>query len=216
MGRWDELVGRLSVTLPYGGERKTSTTEDIERFEAEFGLAMPASYRDYVRAVGPGNIGPDGAHIYAPGFPQSPTNDLGTDCRQWREEIVGGRSDEDLAGSYGDGARARRLVRFGCVLGIGFQFAWDTGEVVDPEGHEYGVYLIDPDRFGAEAVVKVAPTFAELVTEFILGHGYATYYYGETPEGPTEWTSGEEVYFAQVIEPPPEPRKPTRARKKRR
>ena len=201
MGAWEDLKGRLSVVFVYeGGEPRTSRPQDLDDFEAEFGMKLPASYRDYALAIGPGEIGGNGILIFAPGFPESATNDLSAENRQWRRDVIGAGDDASLARSYGDAARARRLVFFGRVLVLGRNFAWDLGEVTDPDGGEYAIYLVDADRFGEDAAEKVASTFREFLTEFALGHEFARRESGERPTGPSDWdTPGLKISFAQVI-----------------
>jgi SMI1 / KNR4 family (SUKH-1) len=201
MGNWDELEGRLTVEIIFGGGHRKSRAEDLDHFEAEFGVKLPESYRDYATAIGPGELGNHCILIYAPGFPRCESYDLAHDQRSWIRDVIGSRSDESLAGTYGDGARARRLVRFGRIPVIGHGFAWDPGEVTDPDGNEYAIYMIDVDHFGADAMVRVASTFPEFIKDFALGHGYARQVLGDDPTSPSEWdTPGSKIDLTQVME----------------
>jgi len=197
---WDEFEGRLMTVVPFGDGVRKPTIEDLDRFEAEFGVKLPASYRDYALTIGPGEIGRNAFEITTPGFPEAPNLDLTANVRMWKDRVIERKSDEALARSYGDPMRARRLLPFGWVVEIGHGFAWDPEDVGEGGGDEYGVYFIDVDSFGEDAVAKVASNFREFVTEFALGLGYVRQYRGQEPTWAGEWaTQGCKIPFTQVI-----------------
>jgi hypothetical protein len=183
MGDWDELKERLVIRFASEGAARTSSPEDLDRFEAESGFTLSDDYREFAVAFGPGTYG-RGWQIKAPGFSGA------------------GRGRADLARLY----QALQDVHPGLIAFCGKEefhgwFAWDPEDVTDPVGHDYGVYLLggptggDPDA----KPIKVASTFREFVMSFALGQGFKrSEFNGGSYEYDESGASGP-ISFSQVV-----------------
>lgn len=150
-------TGFQPVPLPTGA---------LDACEKESGTRLPRSYREFLLALGPGELGfrPGGEgeeyQIVAPAYPGSNEGaDLASLTRQYRSaSSLEQRSDQDLEKQYGDARRIRRLVLFASTFG-GDRYGWDPEEVTDPGAPEFGIYRV-PDWGPVE---YVASSFAEFI-----------------------------------------------------
>jgi len=169
MGVWDDLLQRTKFTTREG-EFKRPKPEDLDRFEAEFGFKLPADYREFALAFGPGELGEGEWSFKTPGFPGAgPDFDLAESNGGVANRGLPKYSDAELS-EDGDPALIRRLVWF-CKGGMeGDQFSWDPTEVTDPEKHEYAIYITCGNL--KPMTQRVASGFREFMMDYLLGGGY--------------------------------------------
>jgi hypothetical protein len=170
MGIWDPIVARLKIWTQ-DDEVRRPTPADLDRYEAEAGFKLPDDYRSYALTFGPGELGRCEFCFSTPGFPKAGDLDLAEKNRIWLKLAVAGCPDKNLAERFGDAWRARRLIHFCEVSGIGDRFAWDPMDVTDAETHEYGIYALPVDSTGWKNM-RVARTFREFVLDYALGGQY--------------------------------------------
>src|SRR5579884_3465201 len=84
------------------------TRADFDAFETQTGFRLPASYRDFVSLLGPGQLAGEFT-IYAPGCKENPHADLLMFVRE-RQESFAERGGDLLLWGYANPDRLRRLV----------------------------------------------------------------------------------------------------------
>ncbi len=190
MGVWDDLLQRTKFTTREG-EFKRPKPEDLDRFEAEFGFKLPADYREFALAFGPGALGEGEWSFQTPGFPGvGPDFDL---AEANANRGLPNYSDAELT-ERGDPALIRRLVGF-CKGGMeGDRFSWDPAEVTDPEKHEYAIYITCGDL--KPLTQRAASTFREIVMDYLLGGGYERQVYEAGTES-SEPQSPKKIEYSQ-------------------
>lgn len=128
------------------------TSEELDRFESETGIRLPAGYRAYVRVFGPGCILVGGGSNVSEMFIESPY------CPAPRMDLTTGASQRlhSLAEDppRGMDEQTRRLVVFG-RNGLGDAFGWDPLDVTVPDAPEFGVYA----WYRGDNVLKISSTF---------------------------------------------------------
>jgi hypothetical protein len=187
---WKDFYDTLVVVPGYGEPVPKPTIAQLDQFEAETGLRLPRSYREYITVFGPGEF-PCILRIAAPGYPHL----------NWRADLLTasrsyGYSSDEVAQS---GLPADQQERLGRLFYFGLErgrqwLGWDPLDVRDPETSEYGIYRVDYIRDGAELV---ATSFRQLI-EDICGEIFAPDPdYDEESMGPqrafqpTTWVPGE-------------------------
>jgi hypothetical protein len=154
---WPEFYSTLVIDRGCGEPVAKPTPTQLDRFEAETGLRLPQSYRDYILVFGPGEF-PCVLKVAAPGHASLGSFDLLTASRTY------GYSAEEIAGSglpVEQQERMRRLFYFGLHHGRQW-LGWDPKDVRDSGAHEYRIYRVDWLSEGAEFV---AASFRQLVEE---------------------------------------------------
>jgi hypothetical protein len=145
---------QFEVKPPKRGAKKRAPDSALTRFETEFGVPLPPSYREFVVRLGPGEIGRY-FRVYAPGY-----GGKGLDLAALVTLL---RENADIyEEQYGDAALVARMIPFADTIG-GDVFVWDTKKAVK------GEYPVVALLNGGTKPVKVAPTFAAFVTDVVLG-----------------------------------------------
>jgi hypothetical protein len=145
---------QFEVKPPKRGAKKRAPDSALTRFETEFGVPLPPSYREFVERLGPGEFG-GYFRVYAPGY-----GGKGLDLAALVTLL---RENADIyEGQYGDAPLVARMIPFADTIG-GDVFVWDTGKPVK------GEYPILALISGGTKPIKVAPTFAAFVMDVVLG-----------------------------------------------
>jgi hypothetical protein len=167
---WLTLSGKLSqpVTDGYTLDRPTPAELDtaISEYEVRAGFHLPASYREFLKQFGPGELAGYFC-IYGP-FPRRLCTDGDNPCDL--ESLWIRVFDPD--GSWAtdiEPALTQRLVPFADTIGGDWLF-WDINDVRDSGKCEYGVY--GASRDWREKIIPVAASFADFVTDVCLGRGF--------------------------------------------
>jgi hypothetical protein len=184
MAVWDDLEKRVvvdHVNAMGGCVALKPRPEDLDRFERESGFKLPDGYREFAMTFGPGCLDP-GFYFYSPGFPSDQSVDLAARNLPSQPKEPGGPHGGFLRFCHSDDFHA--------------SWAWDPEDVTDPDTHEYGIYLLGAD--GYDGPHKVASTFHEFVTSYVLGGGF------HRDEEPWKCKPGEQglpdaIGFFQVI-----------------
>jgi hypothetical protein len=149
------------VFIPEGRPlRLFPITPDLDRYEAESGFALPRSFREFAMTFGAGQIEPGEWRLAVPGIPDyfaERYTDPSTLTRWFMDGRVG-----SLANEYDDPVRALRLVLF-CTNESHDFFGWDPLDVIDPEAHEYGIYMLG--RYDTR-VMRLATRFQRFVLTY--------------------------------------------------
>jgi hypothetical protein len=156
---WEDLYRRLQIIETRGYRPVPKPTADaLDRFEAQTGLPLPHSYRDFAVVFGPGELA-EFARLCAPGYPGDDTIDL----YEHNRFTHGG--EDILTDLYGEPERVARLIFFGSTVG-GEHLGWDPDEVQNPQANEYAVYGLA--RL-LKRPVKLAPSFRAFVEGLLSG-----------------------------------------------
>jgi hypothetical protein len=176
---WDWLEQRLTVeprTLP--------RSADFDRFEEQYGVRLPSSYRSFASRFGPGILGAffrlavPGNPAGAPWFDLDGLNELSVrSCPlSFIDEV---HCQEVPVFEVADMiATIRRLVFF-CSLDGSEYIGWDPEDVRDSDAPEYGVYILP--RLGPP--IDCAHSFEQFVFDICLGDRYPDY----VPTDRQEW-----------------------------
>ena len=147
---WRALYDKLEVR----GDDRTSlprpTAKDLDRFEAETGVVLPAGYRGFIQVFGPGMI-------------KASRNDVLIRSPYCRSEHLDLRRAVELTSTLKTfdnlTAQARRLFYFSEDF-TGGSFGWDAEEATDPDAPEF---VISALYRGQDGVNKMANTFAGFI-----------------------------------------------------
>jgi hypothetical protein len=151
---WQSLYDSLEIVLRRGSERVPPPDDaSLDQFERVHGAPLPASYREFVKVFGAGELG-GFFRIRAPGYP------AGSDAS------LDGFNRRMHAGDDAQTERFRRLVYVAGVNG-GETVAWDTGDVRSASPHEFGICLRTRD----DKLLELAGSFAEFVMRICLTTG---------------------------------------------
>jgi hypothetical protein len=155
---WHGFYASLVIVPGYGHLVPKPTEAQLDQFEAETGLPLPQSYRNFIKVFGPGEF-PCVLLVAAPGYAQLNCRaDLLSANRSY------GYTPEQIADSGLPTDQRDRLLRpfyFGLERGREW-LAWDPQDVRDPSAHEYGIYRVD---FRQDVVELVATSFRQLVED---------------------------------------------------
>lgn len=159
---WREFHDSLVIVPGYGEAVPKPTDAQLDQFEAETGVRLPKSYREYITVFGPGEF-PCILRIAAPGYPRL----------NWRADLLTasrsyGYTPDQIADS---GLPAEQRERLGRLFYFGLErgrqwLGWDTQDVRDPVASEYGIYRVD---FVSDGVELVATSFRQLVEDICEG-----------------------------------------------
>jgi hypothetical protein len=136
------------------------TAEDLDRFEAETGIRLPAGYRGYIGVFGPGCLTVGSGNSAREMFIQSPY------CPKRSLDL--GKAVERLrilkdSPPLGMDEQTRRTIVF-ARNGHGDEFAWDPLDVTDPLAPVFGMYAWYRDNFS----VKICKTFQGFILRYTL------------------------------------------------
>lgn len=155
---WRAFHSTLVIRNGYGEPVPKPSVPQLGRFEVETGLRLPAGYRGYIAAFGPGEF-PCVLKVAGPGYGYlDNTYDLLTASQRYgysREEIAASGLPTDQQELIG------RLFYFGLHHGRQW-LGWDPLDVRDAGASEYAIYRVDFLCDGAELV---AASFRQLVEE---------------------------------------------------
>jgi len=150
------LMGR-----PVLCDHRRPTALDLDRFEAERGLKLPRSYRNYAVIFGPGLL----ARYFDIAVPG---------CRERAKRYDLALLDANSPSHYpvdlseeihpGDSAQIRRMLFFCETVGAE-SIGWDTTELTDKTEQEYEIYLLP--RIGE--LVRIANSFPEFINDIGWG-----------------------------------------------
>lgn len=155
---WREFYDSFFIQCTYGVPVPKPTTDQLNLFEAQTGLRLPSSYREFIQTFGPGEFSAT-LKIAAPGYgfvPHPSGVDLLVTSRSY------GWAPEDIATSWASADQRAHLLRlyyFGLEGGRQW-LGWDPRDVRDPNAFEYGIYRVEGLGYGTELV---ATSFRELV-----------------------------------------------------
>lgn len=145
------------------GETEPRSQAELDRFETETGILLPASYREFMTRFGAGEF--TGAWSEA---------EFGGDLeicaplhssehfrlqRPLGEEAYDFLNDKELRG---------RMIWFASEHN-GDQYGWDPEDVTDEAAHECAIYVDMRHKDGPE---KIASTFREFIEDYCFGGGY--------------------------------------------
>ncbi|MCA9068945.1 MAG: SMI1/KNR4 family protein [Planctomycetaceae bacterium] len=156
---WDQLYNSLDVRLrPKCQRLPLPNDSDLDRFEQEHGHTLPASYRDFIKVFGAGELGAFFS-IKGPGYSRDASLEDFNRLMHIDDEREAKLANQPIK-------RFAEKVYFASVNG-GEIVAWDVGDVRKEEPREYGVYLQTRDaRF-----LELAPSFEQFITEVCLRTG---------------------------------------------
>lgn len=127
------------------------TVEELDRFEAETGIKLPAGYRGYIRVFGPGCLLVGSGKTLREMFIQSPyCANKAMNLNSIVERLQSLKDDPPR----GMDEQTRRIIFFGSN-GLGDEFGWDPQDVTDPLAPEFGVYA----WYRGDNVVKISNSF---------------------------------------------------------
>ena len=123
---WNELYKKLDIKPAAGKAFPKPTDKDVEKFEAKRKVNLPASYREYAKAFGAGDLG-GYFRIKVPGGAKS-----SVDLEAFNKLIHG--MDEDNAEMYENEALIKRIIPFASTGG-GDVIAWEPKKQFLPYGN---------------------------------------------------------------------------------
>ena len=136
------------------------TAQDLDRFEAETGIQLPAGYRGYLRVFGPGCLivgsGTSQREMFIES-PYCPTPSM--DLRRAVERLRILKKSPPR----GMDEQTRRTIVF-AHNGHGDEFSWDPLDVTDPRAPEFGLYA----WYRGDNSVKICNTFQGFILKYTL------------------------------------------------
>jgi hypothetical protein len=153
---WQELYRRINFL---DGEPVIRCEEaEIIKFESQIGYPFPQSYREFVKAFGPGDFA-ERFKITAPGRDAKSHYDLFT----FNDSTHKLRADE--VDEYSpDPERHRRFLFFGKDVATNL-YAWDPADVTNVELHELAIYI----QYRTWDQKRLANSFEEFVRDIVFG-----------------------------------------------
>ena len=146
--QWRSLYERLEVQ---GDGRTCPTPEEIDRFESETGIKLPAGYRGFLQVFGPGYFNKKLSYEVAVCSPYCPVERM--------KLHPGSDLFHNLRTGYGLSDQAKRLTYFASDFSGG-SFGWDPEEATDLRAPEFTIYAL---YRGQKKVDKMSNTFAGFV-----------------------------------------------------
>lgn len=154
---WQAFRDSLEIEVPARQKAVERPDEPVfDALEVSSGFRLPASYREFIRVFGPGELG-EGFLVKAPGLSQTdPHCDLQCFTERTREAVVG---------NYPGNSRLARMWYF-CKTTGGDLIGWDPDEVSDVSRREYRIYIKVHERSTAEPLCE---NFDEFVGDVCFG-----------------------------------------------
>lgn len=169
---WQSVLKALNVVDKVGLTLLPKPTDEaLDEFEAQSGVLLPQSYRQFIKVFGPGELIWE-FRFFAPGYADQPHADLHT----FNTEAKAPLTDTFLR-SLKDPNRVRRLIFFS-RSSTGDLFGWDPEDVRDSKGREYGIYKLGRKNYAEE----VAASFQEFIESVVLS---------ESNLHPPKWNAAE-------------------------
>lgn len=151
LARWREIYALFTIKGDPARAYPKPTEDDLDRFEAETGIKLPASYRAYCQVFGAGVFDLDAVNLRV-SAPNCPDDVL--DLKQALDILEGHKSMSDWT------PRARRAIFFANSF-RGDRFGWDPEDVSDPDAPEFRVFgHIRHD----DDLTKLADDFYDFIT----------------------------------------------------
>jgi hypothetical protein len=144
-----------------GKEKPVSPPTDraLNKFERDTGCRLPLSYREFIKAFGPGELG--GQFLMkSPGYKKYGRSADLMSCTT----IARSRLPE-----FCPGPRTPRIFYF-CETIFGDLIGWDPKDVRDAATHEYGIYICVHEFETCDFLVG---TFREFINKTCLSKGLA-------------------------------------------
>jgi uncharacterized protein (TIGR02996 family) len=171
MSLYLRLTGSKGVQDPFPNKKRVRSA--IRKFETDFGVPLPRSYKAYSLIFGPGEFG-----------------------SYFRINVPDGRKLGDLAGDHHDihdwehgyesnqGQLLRRIIYFSNTIG-GELIGWDPSAVRDSGESEYAIFHIERTY----EAVEIASSFPEFISEICLGGKLGDFI------GGSGWDDPEQSFF---------------------
>jgi len=160
IAHWHEVyAGLVLIGPPAERNRLTPTDAHLDRLEERLGCRLPASYRAFVKVIGPGHLAVSFT-LFSPGFRGAGVVDF-LAKNKWQEYVASRR---------GDAERVRGLVAFGSFLADNQPFCWEMGDVRDLSGPEYKIVQVPRDDL--LPLVPITDSFGSFIDDFCLGGGF--------------------------------------------
>ncbi len=155
---WKQFRSKLDFVLPKGTSPLIPSEKDLDRFEKEFKLVLPKTYRAFVREIGPGTLG--GYFVIS-----APLYD---DDRKYglQKKAKLQQTSDVLASIYGKDV-VSRLVPFGGSI-IGDIFAFDPTTRRGIRNVEYSIFALPRDQ---ERVVLLTEDFKSFILDTCFRNG---------------------------------------------
>lgn len=167
------LLSTLELKVSNSGEYALApTNEELDRFESEFELVLPSSYRVFVSVFGPGELA--GVFRIAVPYCKVASFDLAKEIES-HKKLFRGRTSWIRRQKYADPDKVERLCVFSTTY-RGEKYGFDPEEVTSKRPREYPIYLLT--RMG-DAPEKISDTFESFVTEYCLGKQFLEVYSDE-------------------------------------
>jgi hypothetical protein len=128
---WRELLGTLTVQ----GHLAPVTEQQLDVYDVEAGVRLPASYRGFCGVFGPGVLG-DWYEFAAPGY---------TGKNAWQFDLATMNADRRASLEWEEYAQDVEQFRRAIVFGgdqTAAMFLWDSAEITRPDENELAIYAI--------------------------------------------------------------------------
>jgi len=161
---WDQLQSELHVVLPEGGRVPPPTDQMLNELEAAIQVSLPASYREFVKRFGAGELA-ETFRIASCGYPEQANYwlanmiDLNAQCHL--DDVQLQNCGELTVG------QAKSLVYF-CATTDGTVIGWLPSQVTDHGNHEYRIYI----RMRDDKFFCMSDRFDQFINYICLGGGY--------------------------------------------
>jgi hypothetical protein len=192
---WKELYSTLKIT-PESGPQYCPNSDTLDRFEQQYNVRLPESYRSFAALFGPGLLG-NTFRIAVPGTPFSwvwyDLNLLNQQSARhcpidYLEKVQLSKVQKQEIPVEIE--RIRRMIFF-CSVESEEYIGWDPKDVRNSKANEYGVYILP----GLGRPVFCASTFAEFVLEICLGDQWPKYHYVDRES----WMEDDRQTFIPII-----------------
>jgi hypothetical protein len=159
----DDAWSALLETMTIEGPLLRSSADQLDAFEQQAGVRLPASYRSFCRVFGPGTLG-SWYEFAAPGYGYQP--------ERWNlaSKSAHAHATSEWEEYAPDPAQFGRAIIFAGDEATG-AFLFDPAAVTDPAASEYAVFAVWRDL----TTERVSDTFAEFVA-ICLHRGGRTLY----------------------------------------
>lgn len=179
MMSWEELHRSVISWKPM--RFRPADDEELDAFEAAAGLALPRSYREFVKIFGACEIGSKGINIARPRRKRMPNSryDLASRAERMHDIVEAFCRSSDSTGRVVHPERSLRMVFFGDNQ-LGDTFGWDPEDISDAAAHEYAVYS---RHIETEPYPRVAFSFQDFVLGYCLGDDLKRWHEAGRPVG---------------------------------
>jgi len=193
---WEKFSKTLKIWREEDWEYVPPTpVEDLERFEREWDLPLPESYKAFLQTFGPGEL----ARVFRFMAPYCPDKsaDLVPLNRGIRKDILKGETYDSRAEEDPD--RMLGLLYISNSFYTDHEFVFDTADVTDNAKHEYAVYHVP--RSCSSPLFKVADCFTGFIEDFCLGDDYERLFQCPFPAGSNPDDENHEHHIRRSFSP---------------